>query len=283
MMNLPAIYITNGTAVLLLSVIHFSSKRSLRHGMLDEKMFFGMYFFNFMQCIIETITFLLDGKPAYRTLSLVLNVILFSNSAILSYFWTIYADYKLFRDIKRIRRIYPFVAIPAVFIIVGCFINLVTPVFFALDHNNVYHRANLFIVTYAVTYFYLIYGVVLIYLYREKVHKRLFLPVSLFMIPVLIGSLLQSLFYGYSFIWLGMSIGLNSLFVNLQNEASYVDELSGLFNRQYLNNLLLMYGERKNIAGFPAAIVLDIDRFKSINDRLGILSAMMRSLQPERY
>jgi diguanylate cyclase (GGDEF)-like protein len=68
--------------------------------------------------------------------------------------------------------------------------------------------------------------------------------------------------------WLGVSIGLVSLFINLQNESSYVDKLTGLFNRQYLGNLLSMYGERKD-SGVPAGILLDIDNLKSINDRFG--------------
>jgi len=81
--------------------------------------------------------------------------------------------------------------------------------------------------------------------------------------------LLQFLFYGYSLVWLGASVGLISLYVNLQNESSYVDQLSGLFNRQYLNNLLLVLGDKKETSGLTAGIMLDINNFKSINDRFG--------------
>lgn len=81
----------------------------------------------------------------------------------------------------------------------------------------------------------------------------------------MIGSLLQFFFYGYSLVWLGVSVGMISLFVNVQNESSYVDILSGLFNRQYLNNMLLTYGKKRDTAG----IMLDIDGFKSINDEFG--------------
>jgi PleD family two-component response regulator len=85
----------------------------------------------------------------------------------------------------------------------------------------------------------------------------------------MIGSLLQFFFYGYSLVWLGVSIGMVYLFINVQNESSYVDVLSGLFNRQYLGNLLLMYSEKKDAAGIPAGIMLDIDNFKSINNTFG--------------
>jgi len=202
-------------------------------------------------------------------LLIALNAILFIANIVFAFFWTIYVDYKLFTDINRIKRIYPFVAIPAVIIIIGCLINLVTPVFFVVDSNNIYQRTDLYIIPYAVTYLYLAYGVILIYSYRKKVHKYLFLPAIMFMIPILIGSLLQFFFYGYSLVWLGVSLGMIYLYINVQNEASYVDMLSGLFNRQYLGNLLLMYSKRKDTASLTAGIMLDIDSFKSINDRFG--------------
>ncbi|MGI6250629.1 MAG: GGDEF domain-containing protein [Anaerolineaceae bacterium] len=267
MINYPAIYIANGTALLLLSVILLSSKRPRRYGLLDEKMYHAMVILNIVQCVTETVTFLVDGKIGYEyhILSIVLNVILFINNIIFAFFWTVYVDYKLFADIKRIKRIYPFVAIPAVLIIIGSLINLMTPVFFVVDKYNIYQRTDLFIVPYVVTYFYLAYGVILIYSYRKKVHKYLFLPAILFIIPIMIGSLLQFFFYGYSLVWLGVSVGMISLFVNVQNESSYVDILSGLFNRQYLNNMLLTYGKKRDTAG----IMLDIDGFKSINDEFG--------------
>ncbi len=271
MFNYPAICIANGTAVLLLSIILSSSKRPIRHGFLDEKLYFLMVILNILQCIIETVVFFMDGKMVYgfHTLLIVLNAILFVNNIIFAYSWTVYADYKLFADIKRIKRIYLFVAIPAVLIIIGCLINLATPVFFMVDEFNIYQRTDLYIIPYAVTYLYLAYGVILIYSYRKKVNKYLSLPAIQFMIPIMIGSLLQFFFYGFSLVWLGVSIGMMSLFINLQNESAYVDALSGLFNRQYLNNILLMSSKKGDAAGIPAGIMLDIDGLKSINDRFG--------------
>ena len=270
MFNLPAIYIANGTAILLLLIILFSSKKALRQGLFEEKIFFAMAILNIFQCFIESAGFFLDGKIGYgyHTLLILLDNILFINSGIFAYSWTVYADYKLFGDIERIKRRYPFVAIPAALIIIGYLINFVTPVFFLIDQHNVYQRTDLFFIPYIVTYFYVVYGVALIYSNRKKVDKYLFLPAMMFMTPIMIGSLLQFFFYGYSLMWLGVSIGLVLLFINVQKESSYVDVLSGLFNRQYLNKLLL-HNKKGNIARTLAGIMLDIDNFKSINDRFG--------------
>ena len=271
MINLPAIYIANGAAVLLLFIILLSSKKPTHHGLLDEKIYYSLVILNILQCLIEAAVMCIDGKTAYgyRALSLVLNDILFIFTIVFAYSLVVYADYKLFTDIKRIRRIYPVVAIPAALVIIGCLINLATPVFFAVDQNNVYQRTSLYIIPYVIVYSYMAYGVILIYWYRKKVHKYLFLPAVLFMIPIIIGSLLQFFFYGYSLIWLGVSIGMISLFINVQKEAAYVDILSGLYNRQYFNNILLMHSKNGGAAGALAGIMLDIDSLKSINDRFG--------------
>ncbi|MGI6072943.1 MAG: diguanylate cyclase domain-containing protein [Lachnospiraceae bacterium] len=257
----------------MLLIILFNSKKPLHHGLLNEKTYYMMVALNILQCLIESAVFFMDGKTAYgyHTLLIVLNAILFINNIIFAFLWTIYADFKLFADMKRIKRVYPFMAIPAMLIIIGCLVNLITPVFFAIDAYNIYKRTALFIIPYIVTYSYMAYGVILIYLYRKKVYKYLFLPAILFMIPIIIGSLLQFFFYGYSLIWLGVSIGMVLLFINLQNESSYVDVQSGLFNRHYLNNLLSTHGKRGESAGVLAGIMLDIDNLKNINDNLGHL------------
>jgi len=271
MTNFPAIYIANGTAVMLLAVILMSSKRPSISRLLDEKLFYSMTILNITQCCIETVGFILDGNTAYgnHAVLIVLNTALFINCIVFAYLWILYADYKLFGDMRRIKHIYPLWAIPAIVVILGCIINLVTPVFFVIDKFNVYQRTDLYIIPFAVTYFYLAYGVLLIYMNRKKVQKYLFMPAILFMIPIIIGSLLQFFFYGYSLIWLGVAIGMVSLFINVQNEAAYVDALSGLFSRHYLESLLLMSIRKEEIAGTLAGIMLDINGFKKVNDEFG--------------
>ncbi len=271
MFNFPAIYIANGTAILLLLVVVLSIKKPLYHGLFEEKIYYAMVALTIVQCIVEMAAFSMIGKTEYRSLALVLNVLLFGSSNIIVLLAVIYADYKLFADVKRIKRIYPFVAIPAVLTIIGCLINAATPVFFVIDEYNIYHRTDLFFIIYIVIYSYFAYGVMLISLCRRKIQKYVFFPAALFIIPVLIGSVLQYFFYGYSFVWLGVSIAMLWLFVNVQNEASYMDMLSGLFNRQYLNNILLMHSKKGDAASVLAGIMLDIDNFKSINNRFGHL------------
>ena len=81
--------------------------------------------------------------------------------------------------------------------------------------------------------------------------------------------MLQMVFYGMSFIWVSVSVGLVSLYINIQNEASWVDSLTGLYNRQYLSRFLLSNPERQPSGQLLGGILLDVDAFKEINDTYG--------------
>ena len=59
-----------------------------------------------------------------------------------------------------------------------------------------------------------------------------------YLIPILICSVLQMLFYGISLAWLGTAIGIVALFMSLQQQRAYQDQLTGLLNRSYLEHML---------------------------------------------
>lgn len=62
----------------------------------------------------------------------------------------------------------------------------------------------------------------------------MFMPVLLYVLPVYVGSLLQLVMYGMSSIWVCEALGLTAVYINLQSETSYLNSLTGLYNRTYL-------------------------------------------------
>lgn len=60
-----------------------------------------------------------------------------------------------------------------------------------------------------------------------------------------------------------------SLYINLQNEVSFIDHLTGLYNRQYLDRYLNSIVQKQMDGKVLGGIMLDVDDFKSINDSFG--------------
>lgn len=274
MINLQAIICTNGLAILLLLVILQSSRRLSRRRLFDYRIFNIMIGVNITQCSFEIISYSINGidNPWIIKLNTLIVIFQIINNAIFAFIWVLFADFKLFEDMDRLRKRYKYLAIPALLIIIGSIANLFIPVFFSFSkQDHVYQRTILYIIPNIVVLFYLIYGTIIIYWNKLKVGKYMFMPAIIFMIPIVICSLIDLLFYGISIKMAGVAVALTSVFVNIQNELSYTDSLSGLLTRQYMVTYLTTEIKRSSDSKKIAAIMLDIDKFKSINDNFGHL------------
>lgn len=270
--NLPAVLIANGIGLCLTLIIQFNRHQRVKSATMDEKIFSLMCRICGVLCVTETVSFLLDGRqfPGAEALLRVSNAMLFALCVLFSFFWVLYVDYKLFEDRERLRRYYPLVAIPAAVVVGLCLVNLGTDVFFGLTQENVYFRTPVVAVVYLVGYLYLFYGAVLALWYRRQVQKYLFMPVVLFLLPILAGSILQYLFYGLAFLWVSTALGLTSLHINLQNERFFLDPLTNLYSRAYLIRYLGALSERRKTKQVTG-LMMDVNHFKLINDHYGHL------------
>lgn len=267
-MNVIAV-MTSDYIGLVLVLAMLSSSRIRRRGGGDE---FKILSFNgiltAIACIIDFFAFCLDGIPGklYRGVSLVANTFCFVANPLFVFSWCLYVDMKLYKSRRRIKKIYPKVAIPAICLFIMALINIFIPVIFWIDAENVYHRMPAGYLFYVVDLGYLIYSVWILKNYEKKYGKVRFFPLYLMLGPIIVGCFLQTIFYGISLIWVSLAVGLTAIYMATQNEFSYVDTLTGLYNRAYLDyQMEIMARAGGNLGG----IMIDVDHFKQINDTYG--------------
>lgn len=274
MLNYAEVLVANGTGILLMFLILHYGNNMFRVGLLADKLYYGMVWLTVALCMVETATFLIDGKlfAGSRIMAFVLNELLYTMDILFGFLWILFADTKVYSENKLLKKRFIPMILPALVMLVLLIANIFNGWFFKISEENVYSRSFLFALVYAVAYGYLLAGAGILYKNRRSTKRYTYLPVLLFILPVALGSLFQFFFYGTATLWLSAAIGLTSLYISIQTENAYLDRLTGVYNRHYLETYVgALYKEaardfkKKKLA----ALMIDVDHFKSINDRYG--------------
>lgn len=267
-MNMQAIIITNLMGCAMHIVLLISSSLIRRRRTISDKIFTKMIIITGLSCIIETLTFLCDGKLFYgaRPLLLLGDSFLYAANMVVTFMWCVYTDLRHYKSVRRIKKYYKIIGIPAVIAALLLIPNAKWQFMFSLDENNVYRREPLGYAVYVLTVFYMLFTVYLRYRYKKRYGKIRFFPIWMFIIPLAIGTMVQVFIYGVSLAWSSVALGLVGIHMGLQNEHSYIDPLTRLYNRNYLDYALAVIRGKNTCA---AGLMIDLDYFKAINDKYG--------------
>ena len=268
-MNMLAIAVADYIGFVLLIAMLVSS-HIRRSAKLDEyRLFTLIAFMSAVACVVDVLMFYCDGKSGvvFRLINLVGNTYCFFTNPFFAIGWCMYTELKLYKSRSRIRKRYRYIAAPGIVFMALTIVNIFVPIIFYLDEANVYHRLPLSYAFFAMEFLYMAYSVYTVWAYESKYGKVRFFPIWLMIGPILVGCVLQLMFYGLSLIWVSLAIGLTSIYMSMQNEFSYLDTLTGLYNRAYLDYLFDSYTKDHN--SMLGGIMVDVDYFKSINDTFG--------------
>lgn len=260
-------------AIIILVLIFANMRRGNKALLPDQRLYISMLLFIVAILVFDMGMWLIDKRVFQyaRAANTAISFIYYIINPIPIFFWALYADYKVFGSIERIKKIvipfsFPFIII-TVLSAFSCFSNIL----FFVDDNNIYHRGKWFILTIVLEYIYVAYCEFIIIKNRKRIEKRNFWPLLFFAIPPSIGGIFQVVFYGVNLIWISATLSMLMIFISIQNDLLLTDHLTGLYNRRQLDSYLNTHLNYNRENSYIAGIMLDVDNFKFINDNNGHL------------
>lgn len=267
-MNLRSVIIPNAVSVALLVILLFVARFKIVRDRTAGKVFSFIVYGVMLGSVVEALSYVLDGNlfPGARILNYAGNTILYTANMLLPFLLLVYVDLSLYGKMDRIKKRYKVQIIIGAIMVLVNLINYFVPVTYTITAANVYERRPFSYAYYVVIVYYFISIFALLRRFKKENGARIFINFWMFLVPVIIGTGLQFLFYGLSLAWLSSAIGLVGLFMMQQNEMAFIDPLVGIYNRQYLDhNLSAWISRGRTFVG----VMMDLDKFKSINDTFG--------------
>ena len=277
--------IVNCSAIMLLLFLRMQHRSVKNSFVLDQKLFVIMLDLAMVQCFVEAFTNLWDkehiflnliGSPIGNTIdisvNMMLNLLYFTVNVVFGYIWCLYVIYRMFGSPRRVRRYAKIICAPVVVALVSIWTTPFTGWVFSISDQNVYTRESLWIIPAVATIAYVVFGIGYVYSNKKKINKYMIMPIALIMTPIFVGMFVQWLLPGTAIIAMVITISLVGFYATTQSESAYIDRLSGVYNRRYLDDYLTGLNENekyrksgKTITG----VMLDMDKFKQINDNFG--------------
>lgn len=280
MINIPEILVANGTGAFLVLFLLLYRIRIFQTNQFDEKAYNFMLIVAFIATINETLSFIIDARPGFifHILQYISNTISSASSGIIGYCWCLFVEYHIHRNFKRIKKKSRILAVPLIIATILIFINLLgTGIIFDISKENVYTRGPMNFILYIFVFVYYIESIYTVQKAKNDSILVEFFPIYFFIIPCMIGTMIQGFFFGISTIWLCVAIAFIIVYIEIQISISFIDDLSGLYNRKYMNHYLdkLQNDKPKRVYGF----LMDINDFKTINDIYGHLKGDQAIIQ----
>lgn len=264
------IIIANGISILMMLFLLDCRRKNRESIRTEDKIYDNMAVITLAGSALETIAFLVDGQE-FSTgifLNYFTNSLCFLGTVSVGFLWCIYVELHIYKNFKRTFRRAKYLVVPWIIEVVMILVNIFgTNVLFHITEYNVYHRGTCVLVGYVSLMIYFFYSIFVVFHSEKQGINVTFFPVMYFVGPCIAGVLIQFFRYGITAAWLSVALALT--FVQMQNysENLLVDDLSGLYNRRYMNRVLKKYNVNRGKSLY--GIMMDVNDFKKINDNFG--------------
>lgn len=265
-------YLTvNAVGLAILLIIYLFMRKRSEIFAVDQKLFMGILGATAILIILDAAEWILDGQTTKLAIFLLrpIYVLYYIMNPTVGALWFLYVFVIANEDLKKLKWRWALFLAPFIINIILSILSYWFDIFFTINEENIYTRGKLFHIETIISYGYLLASIILVIIVRKQMKREKVLTLILYVaIPSMVGAI-QILFYGVNLIWISSSIATLIVFISLQSRSSLVDYLTGVYNRKHLENYLSWRVKNRNNQNFIMGIMIDIDKFKNINDQYG--------------
>ena len=240
--------------------------RKKRVQSLQSRLFRRMIWSIIALLALDDVLWVMNGKaplPLY-----VVTFIYFLAETLPLILWFCYLDYFIFHSLDRLRKrwyyIQPFLL---VFAILAA--SIPSGFIFSVDENAIYRRGPGIPLIIGINTMLLVAPMILAWFRRKDLGNRALSIILAFDLLPIAGSVAQVLMYETTVLWPSVALAAIFAYLYLENHREIRDYLTGLFNRQQIDDLVQSRISEFRRRGSFALLMIDMDGFKSINDRFG--------------
>lgn len=262
--------VLNGFAVLVLIILCVYSIKKYETSSTQHRLYFAALLANMLLLILDVLS-RTDGKlgTIYPLINQVSNLILFLLNPLLSSIWCLYANFQVFRDTKKLKKLGSLLLVANIINAGVVILSQFNGWYYYIDANNIYHRGPYFIASAMIPLVFIIAAFIFISIHKKKISKKQLFSLVFFPLPPLLGTLLQIYIYGYAFTLISIVLSLLVVLLQMKDNTIYTDHLTGIGNRKKLDAVLTESIQKSSDRRTFSLVLLDIDDFKIINDSFG--------------
>jgi len=269
-MGLQTNFVINAYSILFLVVLYYHSDKQEERRSLQYRLYMLILKITMILLAVDTMS-RFDGNPGsyYPIFNQVGNFSAYLFSPLIPSLWLMFVYNQIFQDEEKTLRLIRPLSIASILNALILALTFNFGGYYSIDASNIYHRGPLFMIPVMISVSLLLISLALILRNRQRVVRKHFSALLAFTLIPIVSIFLQYLFYGSSLILNSVVVGLLFVSLNIQNHGLNTDYLTGINNRKRLD----AYLEEKIRNARPgrsfSAIMIDLDEFKSINDRFG--------------
>lgn len=221
--------------------------------------------------VLDMLDWLLNGVPGVAALRLHYTVVTlnFILSFLPPFYWVLYSRHETDGSIASIKKIRRTMLILYAVLVLFMLINLHTQWIFGMDGLNRYYRGPYIAYIYILFLIPLLINIIYLAVNRKHVAKQRLIKLFLTVLPPLIANIIQFFYFGLSLAATSLSFSVLILYLGIQQRASSTDYLTGLYNRRQLDEHIASRIKNSYCGKTFAAMLIDMNNFKQINDTLG--------------